>query len=235
VESNNTGFWIATILAAISALAMIAQAIYAALSYHKPKGVTMNSPSLLPKPSTKRFWIMAAFPILAWLAVGFDYYGWHRGTQPFTTAIVEWNAGGQPLHPGDQYGPLVYTVTVDASSLQPYKDEFNALLIVRIGYANIDRPTDTMIEKSVPYTIENRTFRISHPSDGKLRYMPGQPSVIEFNLALIPKTVTPDQITRLQDVTMVGGMIVQTVAQIRTVAPATQSPATSVSPSPHGN
>lgn len=171
--------------------------------------------------STRRWPIIgvALMTVIAWAAVGFDFYDRHFGSSLKREAIMSWGAVGQQLHPGDPFGPPVYTLLIDGSALQEYKDKFNAMLIVRVPYSNVDRLSDPAIEKSVLYSIENGPMPLAHPSDGRLKFPGGQLTYVEFNLALLPKTITADQIMRLQDVSSLGGILVAKVAQAITGGP----------------
>lgn len=109
---------------------------------------------------------------------------------------------------------------INSRLLIDYKDQFNVLFILEVPYGNIDKMTDTGIEKSTTYTITGDpiTMAVQLPTSGHLRVSPPPDSKIgdifevlmDFNLVLLPKNSSPEQIRSLSDVERLGGKIIWT-------------------------
>jgi hypothetical protein len=105
----------------------------------------------------------------------------------------------------------VFSSEIDTSVLQSVTGQYNVLVIVRVPDNSIDSLDDTRIAKSDAFAItgEVRTIQIDFTeqfiqrANEAKRQADGQP--IEGFIALIPKTVTPDQIVTLRDITARGG------------------------------
>ena len=76
-----------------------------------------------------------------------------------------------------------------------------------------------MIEKSEAYTLEGDTIVLQHQSEQKLRFVVGQPNIVEFDLVLVPARVSLNDIASLSDVTNSGGKILGSVPQVLVGAP----------------
>lgn len=203
--SSNSGFWIAIVLAVIAALAMIYLVVNGVRYNRRPEGV--SNMSALFSPSNRRFWIMAAFPILAWMAVGFDYYDRHESVPIIAglPVIASWGTGGKPF---------TYTMTINAAPLGQFKNKFKIMEIVRNNFSNVDRLSDKAIEKSQVYAIEGETIVLQHQSEQKLRFVVGQPNIVEFDLVLVPSQISANDIASLSDVAKSGGRILGSVPQV---------------------
>src|ERR1022692_1011530 len=68
MTATDIGFWVTTVAAAVAA-------IYAGLSYHRPKTAVMSA--LDAPPSRRRLWPVIALALVAWGAAGFSYYDRH--------------------------------------------------------------------------------------------------------------------------------------------------------------
>ena len=106
---------------------------------------------------------------------------------------------------------------LDTVSLINYKATHNLFMIVRFEYTNIDRMSDTGIEKSAPYTIDGKDMRMSvvgRLDPPHLRIEPKNPNVtIEYDVAILPKDISLDRVNSIADVERLGGRILSTNAQ----------------------
>jgi hypothetical protein len=112
-------------------------------------------------------------------------------------------------------------IQVNSRLLLDYKDHFKMILIMEVPYANIDRMTDTNIEKSALFTItdaETLDLAVRLPTPPHLRVAPPLNSnigdafdlLVNFTLVLIPTDLSPEQIRSLFDVQRLGGKIITT-------------------------
>jgi hypothetical protein len=115
------------------------------------------------------------------------------------------------------HGSFTFTARLNTASLKDYKDKNYLMLIVRFAYTNIDRMSDTSIEKSTPYTIDGADVRmaiVGKINPPNLRIEPNAPVTIEYDTVLMPRSFSPDQIHFLNDVEHLGGRILSTTSQI---------------------
>lgn len=121
---------------------------------------------------------------------------------------------------GAQNGGVLY-MKVNSAPLLQYKDQFNMILILVSIYSNIDTMTDVAIEKSalfsitggrtniaIPFEFGTTHLRISRPPNirpGDQYRVP-----VEFNLVIIPKDFSTEQLRSLSDVQKLGGKIIAT-------------------------
>ena len=125
--------------------------------------------------------------------------------RPFSCDVIS----GWGRHDSD------FWVSVNSAPLLDYKDRFKLMLILAIPYSNIDKMSDTSIEKSVAFTITGEPIliavgltatpqhlRVSRPPNTKAGDTFTR--LINFTLVLIPTTLTPEQIRSLSDVETLG-------------------------------
>jgi hypothetical protein len=86
-------------------------------------------------------------------------------------------------------------------------------LVIRVPYADRDRMTDTVIEKSDLYTITVGSVVLAHLSSNILRFQIDQDNWIEYTLILVPSKFTVAHISCLDDVEHIGGRILAMNAQ----------------------
>ncbi len=114
--------------------------------------------------------------------------------------------------------PLTFHSELDTKPVVSRKITDRLLYIVRLGYDNIDRMSDTAIEKSILYTIDGSSFRMSivvQLNPMRLRVNPAHPAVnVEHNVVIIPSTFSTGQINSLSDVEQLGGRILATRRQV---------------------
>jgi hypothetical protein len=77
MEEQGVGFWIAV----IAAIATVIQTIYVVLSYYRER-VMQPQNNLIPKHPHRNLVLLV---VLAWVAVGFDYYDRHFSTPQWTS------------------------------------------------------------------------------------------------------------------------------------------------------
>ena len=187
--------------------------IYAALAYHRPKAVCMHETPEGIK-NRRRTFLVVGLVLVGWGAVAVNYF--QVRVRPPVALLQMW--GMLP--------PATYTITVDSSQILQYKDKFKLILITRTGFSDVDRLTDEFIEKSNPYTIDGGVMAMAHPSENKLRYLIERPTVVEYDLTMLPNQFSGEQIKNLQDVEKLGGKILSSVSQTITIPhlPATAPP-----------
>lgn len=105
----------------------------------------------------------------------------------------------------------VFSSRIDTSLLNNVAGQYNVLVIVRVPDHSIDSLDDTKIVKSdaVAITGEIRTIQVDlteqfiQRANEAQKQADGQP--IEGFVALIPKSLRPDRILTLRDITALGG------------------------------
>jgi len=178
----------------IGTLCALGTVVYAALERHFPKGAAMDG---TPTPSRRALPIVLAF--VACLAVGFDFVDRHYYQHGERIEAIR-NYG---------YGPNNIFIEVDGKQIAEYADAFKGLFVARTSFSNVDRMSDTVIAKSITYTITPDIMIFSIPNP-KLRINSGQLNLVEFDLVVIPKDISPDHILSLADVQRLGGEIIVT-------------------------
>jgi hypothetical protein len=86
--------------------------------------------------------------------------------------------------------PATYQVTIDAAQISQYKDSYRILLVVRTSFSDVDRMTDEYLESSIPYTIQSSIMLLTHASSNKLRFLVDGPTMVEYNVAILPKNIS---------------------------------------------
>jgi hypothetical protein len=110
--------------------------------------------------------------------------------------------------------PFTYQVTVDASQLEQFKDKYRLILVVRSSFSDVDRMTDEYLETSDLYTIEESLMTLAHSSSNRLRFLIDGPTVIEYNVAILPDHVSEKEVTTLNSIDHLGGKIIASASQI---------------------
>ena len=112
-------------------------------------------------------------------------------------------------------------IQVNSRLLLDYKDHFKMMLIMAVPYPDVDRATDTAIDKSALFTITdnaNLDLAVRLPTPPHLRLVP-PPNIksgdvfdllVNFNLVIIPSDLSPEQIRSLSDVQKFGGKLITT-------------------------
>jgi hypothetical protein len=114
-----------------------------------------------------------------------------------------------------------WAMTVNSRRLWDYRDKFKMMMVLEVPHANIDRMTDTSIDKSTTFTITGDLVNLAVPIPATLHHLRVLPpsnskvgdtfsEMVDFNLVLIPNNLLPEQITSLADVERLGGKIVAT-------------------------
>ena len=97
------------------------------------------------------------------------------------------------------------------------------MVVIHVPYSNIDKMTDTYIEKSTTFTITGEVAKLAIPlpttvSFPHLRLSPPAGSkvgdvfnlMLDYTLVLIPNNLSEEQIRSLSDVEILGGKIITT-------------------------
>ena len=111
-------------------------------------------------------------------------------------------------------------MAVNSGKLLKYKNKFKMILIVQVPHVNIDRITDTFIEKSTEFTITEYpiVLALTLPKLPHLRFdIPVNIKsgeiiypTLDFNLVIIPNNLSAEQIRSLSDVERLGGKLLAT-------------------------
>jgi len=110
-------------------------------------------------------------------------------------------------------------ITVNSRLLLGYQDKFNMMLIIELPYTDIDKMTDTHIEKTSLFSITGNVTTMSVvPSIGHLRVVPPPNAkvgdifdrLVGFSLVLLPNNLSAEQVESLSDVQKLGGQIIAT-------------------------
>jgi hypothetical protein len=109
--------------------------------------------------------------------------------------------------------PATYQVTIDAAQISQYKDSYRILLVVRTSFSDVDRMTDEYLESSIPYTIQSSIMLLTHASSNKLRFLVDGPTMVEYNVAILPKNISEKEITTLDSIEHLGGKILASASQ----------------------
>jgi hypothetical protein len=65
--------------------------------------------------------------------------------------------------------------------------------------------TDEYLETSGLYTIQNSLMILAHASSNKLRFLVDGPTVVEYNVAILPNSVSEKEVTTLNSIEHLGG------------------------------
>ena len=143
--------------------------------------------------------VIGLFMVLTWAAVAFNYYS----RPPVSPAqFVSYGLVGQNQFQG----------VVQFHNWSDYKN-YKAILITRTIFSDRDRMTDPWIAKSIPYTIDGPALALLTISKGEqMRFASEQNNLIEYNFAVLPANILPEQIISLSDVAKVGGQILTVAA-----------------------
>lgn len=184
-----------------STLATIVAAGFTIASYFKKPQVqpVRRGSSPVPPANGKRYvLIVGILALLSWCAVAFDYYERHRSRDfAYAEVVNRWGINS----------PLSYYLEANTKPLSEFKSTYKLMLLLRVPFGDVDRITDKTIEKSGLYTITGTAVMLLHASTGNLKFVPLQPTPVEFNLILLPSKISPDQIFSIEDVEHVGGKV----------------------------
>jgi hypothetical protein len=110
---------------------------------------------------------------------------------------------------------------LDTAVLEPWRKDFNVMLILRVADRSVETLHDKLINKSDAFAItgEVRTLGVNLTPDfiNKADQMSGRfrDMTIEYHVVVVPKTVSPDQITMLSDLDVVGGKKIQEYEELK--------------------
>jgi len=147
-------------------------------------------------------WILAL--ALTWAGIAYDYYD--RKSTPDVPSAYE---NHDPVLQWGTDRPRRAFAVVDNKLLVKVKDKDNALLIIRASDSSVDFKFDTAIAKSQPFSIvgEIRTLAMDLPENVWKKLFAGS-GLLDIYVAVIPKSVTVEQIRCLNDVERLGGITV---------------------------
>lgn len=192
MTTADIGLWVGIICGVIGTIASTIAAIYTVLARHWPK--SSDGKPRAQGVSGRLIGGMICLVLLSWGGVAFDLYERHAGNGPL---IYAWGSADKG----------VFYITAAGNTMSQYKTLFKAMLINRVPYANVDRMTDTYIEKSQMYSITDDPITLANVGGPHLRVMLDQPLTLEYNLVVVRSMFSPDQIKSLADVEALGGKI----------------------------
>lgn len=97
---------------------------------------------------------------------------------------------------------------INTEPLKSYKNQYNAMLIFRVVDNSVNHKTDRTIAKSYLMDIPSRQVVEIDPGEKFLSRVDSPPKAIDVYLVVLPKAVSPDQISCLSDVETHQGRIV---------------------------
>jgi hypothetical protein len=162
-----------------------------------------DSGAVKAAPSGRLVIIMVAVVLLSWGAVAFDYYTRHYIPSPEQVSLLDWGS----------LAPNTFFMTVNADNLHANQGD-KLMLLVRVNISDIDKMTDTRIEKSSLYSITTGNMRLALVSTGRMRLAALQANFVAFYTILLPSGIHADQITDLEDAQHVGGKILAVASQL---------------------
>jgi len=195
--------------------AAVISTFYGALTYHRPKATATSELSITSKARQTPPWPIVLV-LIAWAAVAFNYYE-IMSNRP--TSTIPPDPSQVLLQSWGVFPPATYQITINSHQLLEYKDTFKLFLITRTGFSDVDRLTDAVIEKSRAFSIDGGIMAVAHQSENKLRFLLGGPTIIEYDLVMIPSRFSEDNITTLHDVESLGGRILASASQLVTTPP----------------
>ncbi len=185
---------------AVGTLCALITVLYAALERHWPKDHTMTNESRMRHAAP---WVLV---VLAWAAIGIDVVDRHFFSGP-------------PIPIVQDYGMISavggFYVSANTNPLLKYKDTHRLMLIMRVNYSDVDRMTDTRIEKSGLYTITGLVTQLAVilPIGFKMNISKTQNNMLDYVLVKVPANVSRDSITSLSELERLGGEIVDEKGQ----------------------
>jgi hypothetical protein len=175
------------------------QLIYAALDYRN------RAASMETNQRRHPTLVIALFMLFTWAAVAFDIYDRNCPSENYQMIIA--NLGNSP--------PRTYFMTINTPLLQQYRNDHKLMLLVRAVFADVDRMSDTKIEKSALYSIPiGDPLTLALVSTGKMKVAALQATQVEYDIILLPSSVSHDRVTMLSDVEPLGGKILATAGQM---------------------
>jgi hypothetical protein len=160
------------------------QLIYAALDYRN------RAASMETNQRRHPTLVIALFMLFTWAAVAFDIYDRNCPSEN-------------------------YQMTINTPLLQQYRNDHKLMLLVRAVFADVDRMSDTKIEKSALYSIPiGDPLTLALVSTGKMKVAALQATQVEYDIILLPSSVSHDRVTMLSDVEPLGGKILATAGQM---------------------
>jgi hypothetical protein len=151
--------------------------------------------------------IAVPIAIAAYTIDVFDRLGWIKLSE--TGDVIQ----GWGRHDGALF------ITVNSRLLLGYQNKFKMVLIIELPYTDIDKMTDTHIEKTALFSITGNVTTMSVvPSIGHLRVVPPPDAkvgdifdrLVGFSLVLLPNNLSAEQVESLLDVQKLGGQIIAT-------------------------
>lgn len=197
--------WVTAAAAVASAVGQGISAFYDHRQFHRQQNMRSRAKGQSGNQiSRRRFWIMALFPIIAWAAVGFDYYVVHSNGNAPVGKLATW---GAYTPPGDTV-PF-YSAEMQFSDWESLSGKYKFGIIVRnASRPNIDRFSDKHIEVSTLHTIDGPGIKIGFRGAGNVLFAHGTINSIEFTAFIIPKGIENDQLNTIGDVKALGGKLV---------------------------
>jgi hypothetical protein len=116
--------------------------------------------------------------------------------------------------------PNTYLMIVNTRSLRQNSDTHRLMICARLAYVDVDRMTDPNLDKTTLFTITGNQQTLGGTASNSLvsRLIPEHSYDLELDLILMPKDISPNQVTTLASVQRLGGTILGT-KHVQTVAP----------------
>jgi len=161
-------------------------------------------------------YIAVPIAIIAYAADVSDRLGWIKLTET-GDVVTSWGVmNNEVTSRGVMNNDRVFYIAVNSRLLRDYQKDYKMMEIVQIQYTNIDRMTDTDIEKSVLYTITGDPMIVALTLSSPSHLRGSMPNAgidkselsTSFILVVVPGDLSPEQIRSLSDVDRLGGKII---------------------------
>jgi|SRR5271167_3406587 len=194
---------VALYLNIVSTIAAVVAALYAVVTYHRPKG---DASIMSKEGSPARGAIISRLVIfvLSGIIIAQVFFNYYEKNSATVEPILSW---GTHKISSESFA---YTMIVNGHSYLEYKDQYHLTLILRVPFADINEMSDTAIEKSALYDITDEPIAPAHISENKLHLtpMPGtNTALIKYILIALPDKIGVDAVTSLGNLQSLGGKI----------------------------
>jgi hypothetical protein len=102
---------------------------------------------------------------------------------------------------------------IEGEPINRFAEDNYVMLIVMNNWLGSDIYQDSNIEKSGKYTILPGTITMSFNGMGVIRYASGIANSLQFFAVMVPNAISPNQITKLADIKILGGHILASTGE----------------------
>jgi hypothetical protein len=160
-------------------------------------------------------WRIGIFIVCGFCTLSFGWLVWPHEHPAASNRILPDRTFTAPSNPFYDFkiskSALMASIKVDTKYAMEYKDDLNFMIILRAVDDSVDALNDARLMKSEPFAItgEVRTIQINLTKEFFDRTEGASRTLSKGNLqlyvALIPKSVRPNEIVTIRDITRLGG------------------------------